>query len=95
MIGYLPWIYINCYTFLDALRRILGKQGPELNYRNSKIFVRKAEKVIIFNLRKFYKIEMTEFRGAGKIKCPDVKYLLIIVAKSRNGIRVKTIFPKT
>ena len=92
--GYLPWIYVNYYTFLSAMRRFFGND-LEIEYKNSKIFVKGSGKLILFNLGKRFKIEMAEIPLKGKyVKCPfKIRYLMIIVAKAGKRIKVKAVFP--
>ncbi|MCK4635196.1 MAG: hypothetical protein KAT37_04980 [Candidatus Aenigmarchaeota archaeon] len=93
--GYLPWIYVNYYTFLSAVGRLFGND-LEIEYRNSKIFVKGSKKLILFNLTRHLRIEMVEISLKGKyVKCPfKIRYLMIIVAKSEKRVRLKAIFPK-
>lgn len=92
--GYLPWIYVNYYTFLSAVRRLFGND-LEIEYKDSKIYVNKEDStVFLFNLVKRFGIEMAEIPLKGKyVKCPfKIRYLLIIVAKAGKRVKVRAVF---
>ncbi len=93
--GYLPWIYVNYYTFLSAVRRFFGN-NLKIEYRNSKIFVKGSEKLILFNLVKRFRIEMMEIpMKGGYAKCPfKIRYLMIIMAKAGKRVKVRAVFPE-
>lgn len=89
--GYLPWIYVNYYTLWSAIGRIFGNP-IKIEYSDSEISA-KGSTLILFNLAGHFRIEMTEI-GGDSAKCPHIRYLLVIAAKSGRRVRVKAVFSK-
>ncbi|UCG95077.1 MAG: hypothetical protein JSV92_03465 [archaeon] len=93
--GYRPWLYVNWYTLLSALGRLTRRSGAEIECRGSGIYAKDTDKVIIFNLIKRFRIEMAEVRiRKGFARNPfRTEFLTIMVAKTGNRVRVKSVFP--
>ncbi len=93
MNGYIPWIYVNCYTFLSFLG--FFRKRPVLKYENRKART-DAREVVFFNLAERFRIEMREIPVKnGFAKSPfRVKHLLVMAAKTGKYVRVRAVFPE-
>jgi hypothetical protein len=93
--GYWPWLYVNFYTLLSTLGRLARRDRPEIEFGDSGIYAKGADKLIFFNLVKRFRIEVAEIPVRKEIVRNPFRpeFLMIIVAKAGNRVRVKAIFP--